>query len=165
MSKAQEVLTKMNVAAANLAAQLASEKLKEIGELAAASFYGDYSPKQYGRSYGLYEASQPLVKTISGPGTAKGGITISSISIGGHYNQSPETVFEWDFIGGEHGGYNAGTPTSSPSPMQTIENDVNSRRAELEASCAQEAMAIVQGQYMNELKAAMIADFKSQGVK
>ena len=39
MSKAQEVLTKMNVAAANLAAQLASEKLKEIGELAAASFY------------------------------------------------------------------------------------------------------------------------------
>ena len=49
--------------------------------------------------------------------------------------------------------------------MQTIENDVNSRRAELEASCAQEAMAIVQGQYMNELKAAMIADFKSQGVK
>ena len=58
MSKAQEVLTKMNVAAANLAAQLASEKLKEIGELAAASFYGDYSPKQYGRSYGLYGKQQ-----------------------------------------------------------------------------------------------------------
>ena len=165
MSKAQEVLTKMNVAAANLAAQLASEKLQEIGEQAAASFYGDYSPKQYGRSYGLYEASQPLVKIISGPGTAQGGITVSSASIGSHYHQGAETVFEWDFVGGEHGGYNTVSTVSKPSPMKLITNTFNKGESLIASECEAQAIEIVQAQYMGELTNAIIEDLKAQGVK
>lgn len=165
MSKTQEVLMKMSIEAANLAAKIASETLMEIGEKAADSFYKDYSPKQYGRSYGFYNASKPLIKTISGPGTAQGGIVISSSSIGGHYNQSPETVFEWDFIGGEHGGYNAGTPVSFPSPMDTIENDLNSSAGLIAKECKARAQATIQKQYAAELRQALINDLKSRGVK
>lgn len=165
MGKTQEVLTKMNVAAANLAAELAAEKIKEISELAAAAFYDDYNPNYYNRSYGFYNAGQPVVKTISGPGTAEGGVVLSAGNIGGHYNQSPETVFEWDFIGGEHGGINKVSQVTSPSPMDTIDNDVNSQRGQLQQMCSQEAMSIVQAQYGAELRNAIIEDVKSQGVK
>ena len=70
MGRVEEILTKMNVEAANIAAELASKKVQEIAEMATDTFYKGYDPEQYGRSYGLYAASQPYIKKISAPGTA-----------------------------------------------------------------------------------------------
>ena len=42
--------------------------------MATDTFYKGYDPEQYGRSYGLYAASQPYIKKISAPGTAQGGV-------------------------------------------------------------------------------------------
>ena len=104
MGRVEEILTKMNVEAANIAAELASKKVQEIAEMATDTFYKGYDPEQYGRSYGLYAASQPYIKKISAPGTAQGGVITSSGSMPGYYHQRTDVVYDWDFVGGEHGG-------------------------------------------------------------
>ncbi|MFR2372266.1 MAG: hypothetical protein ACLS8T_32205 [Anaerobutyricum sp.] len=79
MGRVEEILTKMNVEAANIAAELASKKVQEIAEMATDTFYKGYDPEQYGRSYGLYAASQPYIKKISAPGTAQGELLLLQV--------------------------------------------------------------------------------------
>lgn len=161
MGKVQEILTQMNIAAANKAAELASERLKEIGEQAVDAFYDNYSPNYYNRSYGLYEAVKPSVNKISAPGVAEGIVTTSSATMGDHYHQGADTVFQWDLVGGEHGGANkVPSPVMSPSPINLINVEVKTKRAAIQAQCIEEAMGIVKAQYASKLRAAIMQEVK-----
>lgn len=164
MGRVEEVLTKMNVEAANIAAELASKKVQEIAEMATDTFYKGYDPEQYGRSYGLYAASQPYIKKINAPGTAQGGVITSPDGMPGYYHQRTDVVYDWDFVGGEHGGRKVVPVITKPSPYKLIKNTVATGEDMIAAECIEEAVGIVNAKYGNELAEALAEDI-TQGVK
>ena len=159
-SSVAAILTQMNIAAANLAADLATEYLYELGSSAVASFYSDYDPKYYNRSYLLYNTVNRYTSKISAPGVASGGILMSADNIGG-YNGTPEQVYDATIMNGIHG-FTEQVPTvMNPSPYQLIEKDFESQREMLKQRFANEACAIVKAQLASKLANAVRQEVKS----
>ena len=130
------------------AADMFTDEMEFYAAAAVDKFYNQKAfkggtsnvPKVYDRNWYLSNSFKPVDKYNTG------GITVGPEHMGASYEDGAETVFEITMVQGIHGSVSLVPITLSPSPIEDIKNEYQSKLRN-KAGYVKRALADVLGQY------------------